>query len=83
MRLAENFRWHTVGGMPKNQAGFTQFTQEIPMAPAEYLESSALVGRNARHLQDHCGEAGNSQLVRLRQLFQPSHVFLGNMRLLP
>src|SRR5437016_7087892 len=52
------------------------------MVPGKDFESSALVGRNPRYLQNNCGEAGNSRLLRLHQLFQMSHVFLGNVRLM-
>jgi hypothetical protein len=66
----------------KNQAGFAQLAQQIPMVPSKYFESSALVGCNPRYLQNNCGKAGKSWLLRLRQLFQTSQVLLGNMGLL-
>src|SRR5258708_38189040 len=81
MHLAENFWWQAVPSVRKNQAGFTQLAQQVPMVPAEYFDSSALAGRNPRHLQNNCGEAGNSRHPRLNQLLQPSHAFLGKMRL--
>jgi hypothetical protein len=70
------------GSRESDQAGFVQLAQQIPMVPGKYFESSALVGRNPRYLQNNCGKAGNSRLLRLRQLFQTSQVLLGNMGLL-
>src|SRR6516165_12453351 len=52
------------------------------MVPGKYCESSALVGRNPRYLQNNCGKARKSWLLRLRQLFQTSQVLLGNVGLL-
>lgn len=52
------------------------------MVPGNDFESSALVGRDPRYLQNDCGKAGNLRCLRLRQLFQTSYVFFGNMRLL-
>jgi hypothetical protein len=66
----------------KKEAGFAQLAQQIPMVPGKYFESSGLVGRNPRYLQNNCGKAGKSRLLRLRQLFQTSQVLLGNMGLL-
>jgi hypothetical protein len=51
------------------------------MVPGKDLKSSALVGCEPRYLQNDCGKAGNFGGLRLRQLFQASYVFLGNMRL--
>lgn len=51
------------------------------MVPGKDFDSSALVGRDPRYLQNDCGKAGNLRCLGLRQLFQTSHVFLRNMRL--
>ena len=60
VRLVEDRVWHSVPGVFKNQAGFAQLAQQIPMVPGKYFESSALVGRKPRYLQNNCGKAGNS-----------------------
>jgi hypothetical protein len=82
MRLGEDFRWQPVLGVGKNQAGFPQPAQQVPVVPGKDFESSALVGRDPRYLQNDCGKAGNFRCLRLRQLFQTSNVSWGNMRLL-
>ena len=51
------------GSSESDQAGFVQLAQQIPMVPGKYFESSALVGRNPRYLQNNCGKAGNSRLL--------------------
>jgi len=51
------------------------------MVTGKDIDSSALVGCDPRYLQNNRGKAGNLPRLRLRQLFQTSHVFLGNMRL--
>src|SRR5436305_8483419 len=51
------------------------------MVTGKDSDSSALAGCDPRYLQNNRGKAGNLRRLRLRQLFQTSHAFLGNMRL--
>jgi hypothetical protein len=82
IRLGGDFRSIRVLCVSRNHARFFQISQETRMHLRKELESPGLVGLHPGYFQNYCGETGDLGILRLRHLFQTSHVPFGNVRLL-